>query len=171
MTLAYHIPALSTSNLPHVDPYTSCWDNSHNFLSVPHPAHSLHLPWSTISNLHNLDHVHQVCAVSCGVGCSIECSMTVVIHPGSCCTLTAPSISHIRSLTWIVLWSFVCNFVFIAWLKGNRQDDIAFLGCQSMGLKFWNNGMAYPTVAHAQTNVSCLTILSLKSSKSWHWAK
>jgi len=99
MTSAYHVTAHSASNSPHVDPYNSFRYVWPCFLTVPHAAHLPRSPWPTIYNFQNLVHVEQVCADSYTFGCMNQCSMPVVIHPGSHCALTAPSITPMTSLT------------------------------------------------------------------------
>jgi len=70
--------------------------------------------------------------VSQAVGSMIVCSMTVVIHSASYFALTAALMSRMTSLTYILLVSFVCNLVLIVSLNRDGQDDITFIGCQSM---------------------------------------
>jgi len=99
ITLAYHVPALSAGNSPHISLYTSCWYVQPDFLTFPHPAHSPWFPWPTLSNFQNLDHVHGVCAESYAVGCMIVCRITVVIHPGAFCALTPSAMTRMSWLT------------------------------------------------------------------------
>jgi hypothetical protein len=42
-----------------------------------------------------------------------ESSMMVVIHPGSCFAITAPSITYMISLTEILLVSVVFNLILV----------------------------------------------------------
>jgi len=60
-----------------------------------------------------------------------ECSMMVVIHLGLHCALTAPSMSSMTSLTYILRVNFVTNLDIAFSLNYNWQDDIEFIGSQS----------------------------------------
>jgi len=79
----------------------------------------------------------------------IVCSMTVVIHSALRCALTAASVTGMTLLTYILLVNFLCSLVLIISLKSNGQDDIRFIGRQSMRVEAYNIGIAYPTLAHA----------------------
>ena len=146
--LAYHFPALTASNEPHINPNTNFYYIRPGFLIFPYPAHSPHFPWPTIRNFQHLNHVHHVCAGSYAVGCMFVCSVTVVTHSASHCVLTAASMTRMTSLTYIVLVSFVCNLVSIVEVNHNGQDDITLIGCQLMWFAVQNIGLAYLTLAH-----------------------
>jgi len=149
MTLAYHVPALSAGNYLRIYPYTSFGFIQPDLFTFPHPAHSPRFPWPAISDFPHLDHVHQVCTGSYAVGCMTVCTMTVFIHSASHCILTGASMTHMTSLTDILLVSFISNLVLTFWLTSNGQDDITFIGCQSMRVEVYSIGMAYSTLAHA----------------------
>jgi len=57
--------------------------------------------------------------------------------------------THMTSLSYILLVSFIGNLVLILSLKSDGQDDITFIGRQSTRLDVKKIGMAYPTLAHA----------------------
>jgi len=57
--------------------------------------------------------------------------------------------TRMTSLTYILLVSFVCILVLIVWVNSGGQDDITFIGRQSLSFDVENIGMAYPTFAHA----------------------
>jgi len=59
-------------------------------------------------------------------------------------------------LTNILLVSFASNLVLVFWLNSNSQDDITFIGRQSMWFAVKIISMAHPTHAHAQTNCHVL---------------
>jgi len=52
----------------------------------------------------------------------------------------------------MLIVSFVSNVVLIVWVNSNWQNDITFIGRQSMRLDFCNIGVADPILAHAQMN-------------------
>jgi len=99
MMWPHHIPALSASNLRHIEHFTSLCQIELNYLTFPHPAPPPQFPRRTISNVKYLNHVHQVCAESCAIGCMDECSMTVVIQTDSYQALTALCMTLMTSLT------------------------------------------------------------------------
>jgi len=78
--------------------------------------------------------------------------MTVVIQSASHRAWTAACMTRMTSLTYILLVSFISNLVLIIRLTSNRQDDITFVGHQSLRFEVLNVGLAYPTLAHALTN-------------------
>ena len=55
--------------------------------------------------------------------------MPVVMHTGSYCVLTAPSMTCMISLTQKLLVNFVTNLVFAFALNSNRKDDNRLIGC------------------------------------------
>ena len=61
--------------------------------------------------------------------------MTVVIHPGLYCAFTAQDMTCMTSLTKMLLLSFVSNLFLVFRLNSNWQDDIMFIGRQSMLLE------------------------------------
>jgi len=103
-------------------------------------------------NFRNLNHMNQVCAESYEVGCMNQCSMIVVIHPTSHCALTAPTMTRMTLLTYILLERFISNLVLVFWLNSNWQDGMKCIGHQTMSVGVSNIGMAHATVAHPQTN-------------------
>lgn len=104
---------------------------SPNFLTLPHPAHFPQFPLPPISNLENLNLVHQICAERYAVWMQNKCCIKVVICPGVLCTLSALSMTSKTSVTEILVVNFVCNKVLAFRLNSNMQDDIQFIGCES----------------------------------------
>jgi len=133
MRSPYHIPALSAGNLRHVDHSTSFWIILLDFLIFPHPTPSPGFPWRTISNCKYLSPVHQVWAESYTVGLMDKCSMTVSIQTDSCWEQTAPSVTHLTSVTWILFIFFVTNIAFVFSLNGDWLAEIGLIG----RLKTW----------------------------------
>jgi len=79
----------------------------------------------------------------------IICTMTVVTHAASHRALPAASMTRKTSLTYISLVSFISDLVLIVWLISAGQDDIMFIGRQSLIFAVYSIGMAYLTLAHA----------------------
>jgi len=65
------------------------------------------------------------------VGWMDDYEMMVVIHTHSCCALIAPSMTHMPSLTHILLVNFVSNLDCAFLLICKRQDDIRLINRQS----------------------------------------
>jgi hypothetical protein len=86
------------------------------------------------------------------VGCMDECNMMVVIHTDSRCTMTAPSMTCMSSLSetlWVnVIFRLDCAFSLIR----KRQDDILLISCQSTLFGVWTVRMAHMALAYAQMN-------------------
>jgi len=78
VTQLNYIPALSASNLRHVDIFTSFWVTLLNVLTSPHPAPTPRFPWHTIRNFNYLNLVYPVCVENCTVGYMHECNSTVM---------------------------------------------------------------------------------------------
>jgi len=149
--LANHIPALSEGNLGHVDLSTSCWYMQPSFLTFTHAASSLQLLWCTISKFQYLNYASQVWSESYAAGHIDESSTIVIIRTGSHSRLTAPSMTQMTSLTYILLVQFVSNWICGFSLNSNRQHDIKFIHCLSPWFGHKNFCMACTTLAHAQT--------------------
>jgi hypothetical protein len=98
-----------------------------------------------------LDHVCDVWAESYLVGCMDWCSLTAVIYPSLGWGLTAPSISHMTSLTETLLGNFVLNVGFALSFNHNRQHHIQFVVWQSTWFGVWNICMARTTLVHTLT--------------------
>jgi len=81
-----------------------------------------------------------------------ECSMMVTDCTGSHCTLTAPSMTGMTSLTRTFSANFVSNFGFAFSLYSNRPVDIKFVGRLLTGFGIKNDHRARMTLAHAQMN-------------------
>jgi len=127
MTLAHHVTVLSAGHLQHIDlsiSYCYIWPD---FLTVPYPAPSVWFPGCAMSIFPNLHYVHQAWVESYAVGGIDECSMTVIIHPGSHCALTATSVSPMTSLIEILLVNVISILVFAFSLNRNSQDNISLL--------------------------------------------
>jgi len=150
--LPYHVPADLACNEQHPYLYTRFGYIYSDFLTFPYQANSQRFPWPNIRNLQNLDHVHQVCAERYAVPCMIICTMTIVIQLASHWVLTSASMTRMTSLTYILLVSFISNLVFIVWLTSNGQDNIRFIGCQSMRFEVESIGIASLILAHAYAN-------------------
>jgi len=75
--------------------------------------------------------VHPVCTESDVVGCMDECNMMVVIHPDLCCALTAPSMTHMPSLSETLVVNFISSLDYAFSLICRMQDDIALISLQS----------------------------------------
>jgi len=82
--------------------------------------------------------------------------MMVVIHPDSCCAMTAPSMTHMSSLSENLLVNFILRLDCAFSLIRKRQDDIVLISCQSTLFGVWTVCMAHMTLAHAQTNYHVL---------------
>ena len=54
--------------------------------------------------------------------------MTVVMHTGSYCALTAPSMTRMTLLSLKMFVNFNSNLVFAFALNSNRKDDIRLIG-------------------------------------------
>jgi hypothetical protein len=54
--------------------------------------------------------------------------MTVVIHPDPDSAVTPLSMTHMMSLTYILLVNFISNFSLALSLNDNRQGDNKFVG-------------------------------------------
>jgi len=54
--------------------------------------------------------------------------MMAVMHTGSYCALTAPSMTRMTSLTYKLLVNFVTYLVFTFALNSNRKDDNRLIG-------------------------------------------
>jgi len=78
--------------------------------------------------------------------------MTVVTHTGSYCALTAPSMTHMTSLTLKLLLNFVTNLVFAFALNSNRKDDNRLIGHLVAWFGVYHSRMVRTTVAHVQMN-------------------
>jgi len=136
MTYPCHIPAISVSNLWHVDLSSSFRTWQPNFLTCSHPAPSPQFPWPIISNVMNLDHVHQCCAESYAVGCMNECSMMIVMQRDLYWALNSPSMAHMISLTYILLRNFITTIVLAFSHNSNRQTDIEYSGLHTSRFGF-----------------------------------
>jgi hypothetical protein len=106
----------------------SFWINTARLPRLSWSSSCPQFPWHTISNFQNLNHVHQVCVESYAVGHMVECTMTVIIQTDSYQALTAPSIIHMTSLTWILLVNFVTNLVCAFSLNRNHKGALEFIG-------------------------------------------
>jgi hypothetical protein len=78
--------------------------------------------------------------------------MMVVIHTDSRCAMTAPSMTHMSSLSETLLVNFFFDSDCAFSLIRKRQDDIVSISCQSTWFGVWTVCMARMTLAHAQTN-------------------
>jgi hypothetical protein len=68
--------------------------------------------------------VHQVCAESYAVGYMDEYGMTVVVQINLACELTALTLTHMTSLTEILLPHFITNIALALSLNSHLQNKI-----------------------------------------------
>src|SRR5882757_3020405 len=90
------------------------------------------------------------------VGCMNEWNMMVVIHPDWRCEMTAPSMTHISSLSETLLVNFIFSLYGANSLIHKRQNHIVLISCQSTWFGVWTVYIARMTLAHAQTNYHIL---------------
>jgi len=165
-TWPHHVPVLSGGRLWHVDLFNSFWSILPNFNFFPQPAPSPRFPRGIISNVKYLNYVHQVCAENSAVGGMDECSMAVVIQTDSYWALTAPSMTRMTSLTYILLVNFVTNLVFAFLLNSNWHKEIKYIGCLTAWFGFWDFHMVCTTIAHPQTNYCISQFVHWNQEKS-----
>ena len=96
--------------------------------------------------------MHQVWVESNPVGCMDECNMTIIIHLGLQCALTATSMTSMTSVTSILLVNLVSILVFPFSLNHIRYNDIKFVRRWFTWSGVYNFRMASPTIAQAPTN-------------------
>jgi len=152
MTQAHGVSLHFTSNLWPTDLSASVWHVLRNFITFPFPALSPRISRHTTVNLHNLDHVQMVCAKCNAVGCMDWSSMTAVICLGSPCTLTAPPMTRMSSLTSILLVNFISSLGDAFSLNRTRQDNIQFVGWISICEGVCNFCILCTTFPHALMN-------------------
>jgi len=78
--------------------------------------------------------------------------MMVDIHPDSCCTMTAPSMTRMSSLSETLLVNGILSLDCAFSLIRKSQDDIVLISCQSAWFGVWTVHMTHMNLAHAQTN-------------------
>jgi hypothetical protein len=86
------------------------------------------------------------------VGCMDECNIMVVIHTDLRCAMTAPSMTHMSSLSETLLvyciFSLDCALSHIR----KRQDAIFWISCLATVFGVLTFHMTRMTLAHAQMN-------------------
>jgi len=135
MTWPNHIAALSAGNLLHVDHSTSFWLPEPDFLTIPYSVPSPWLPWRTICNCPNQNHVNQVCAKSDAVGYRDQCCMMVTILTDSYWVLTTPSMTRMTSQTQVLLVNLIPNIVLLSHLPVIGQMILSSLVVPQPDLK------------------------------------
>jgi hypothetical protein len=78
--------------------------------------------------------------------------MMVVIHSDLRCPMTAPSMTHLSSLSETLLVNCICSLDCVFSLIHQTQDDVAFINSQSTWFGVGPIRMGRMTLAHAQTN-------------------